>query len=383
MGIASWPLTVSSRRSTCHGCCLLWTKSTPCQSPTGSVSVFTVHERLTSCLIQASPMAYSIQPVVLIRLLVAHHKTGLEQGVDLRPSRSSSVVGRQEGSVALPSSAAQPTRISEEPSLRTVPTRHCERGQTRLNVALVVLDYVRTLIWPVLLLAVLRIFYGPIARILAGANRISIKALGVEGLIEGATQALERSVDATARALGPAPAPRHQTERQGEDRRAAAPTPQERTAAVDEAGRREAIERLLADAANWGWQVAQLGWERQPEITVTWDPDGRPHLGLTSATTRRPAGTRWPPRPWPGRCRSSPARSTSPSTESAPEGVSTTSAPVALGGSRCWTPPSCRRRSARTRVSWLPTWQAAPRLSFVPSRMSRTRRSLAPPLRQR
>ncbi len=176
--------------------------------------------------------------------------------------------------------------------MRTVPTRHCERGQTRLNVALVVLDYVRTLIWPVLLLAVLRIFYGPIARILAGANRISIKALGVEGLIEGATQALERSVDATARALGPAPAPRHQTERQGEDRRAAAPTPQERTAAVDEAGRREAIERLLADAANWGWQVAQLGWERQPEITVTWDPDGRPHLGLTSATTRRPAGTR-------------------------------------------------------------------------------------------
>src|SRR6266496_427525 len=116
MGIASWPLTVSSRRSTCHGFFLLCTNNAPCQSPTGSVSVFTVHERLTSCLIQASPGAYSFQPVVLTCLLVAHHKTGLEQGVDVPPI---TVLQRRRASGRtrdLLSSTAQPTHISEEPS---------------------------------------------------------------------------------------------------------------------------------------------------------------------------------------------------------------------------------------------------------------------------
>src|SRR6266511_5321890 len=81
--MAARPLRVRSRRSTSHGCSWLWTKNAPCQPPAGSVSTSSSHGPPTRSATQLSPGAYSVHPVMLMGLLVAHahHTTGRDRPV--------------------------------------------------------------------------------------------------------------------------------------------------------------------------------------------------------------------------------------------------------------------------------------------------------------
>ncbi|MCA1838003.1 MAG: hypothetical protein LC674_04370 [Actinobacteria bacterium] len=46
----------------------------------------------------------------------------------------------------------------------------------------------------------------------------------------------------------------------------------------DEQKRRSDIEHLLGVAAEWGWQMAHVGFTGPPEPVVEWDGDGYPRI---------------------------------------------------------------------------------------------------------
>jgi hypothetical protein len=42
--------------------------------------------------------------------------------------------------------------------------------------------------------------------------------------------------------------------------------------------RREVVEQLLHSSAQWGWEMAQLGFRTPPDPQVRWTDDGRPEI---------------------------------------------------------------------------------------------------------
>jgi hypothetical protein len=151
-----------------------------------------------------------------------------------------------------------------------------------VKTAQVVLDFVRVLVWPgVVVLALLR-FRRSIGAVMERFNKATVKGpAGTEVTLEAyeaVTRDLQDRIDEPVQALTAPGRPRQTDGWNGiddlEDRRAAASDPDE----ADEAARRRAVERLLTDAATWGWELARLGIEQSPHVRVTWGPDGRPRL---------------------------------------------------------------------------------------------------------
>jgi hypothetical protein len=162
-----------------------------------------------------------------------------------------------------------------------------------VETARLVLDYLRTLIWPGVVVVALVLLRHPLERILDRFSKVSFKAFGVEGSVEAATRIFQRRAASAARTLTAPPpgADQATSDLEAEDRRASAPRRGARTAA-DEAARREAVAELLTEAAIWGWQVAQLGQRQPPVVGVRWELDGQPRLSLETAPAPedRPAG---------------------------------------------------------------------------------------------
>ncbi len=147
-----------------------------------------------------------------------------------------------------------------------------------MDVAHVILDYIRTLVWPATVLAVVLVFREPIAR-LVGEGKTSLKGPGFEVQAEAVTYALSQQLASAAKTLTK---PHRQRRGVNAEERRAAGGSLEDLDPEDEAARRQAIEQLLADSAGWGWQMAVLGWTRPPTPHVIWDRDGRPRLtGVT------------------------------------------------------------------------------------------------------
>ena len=121
-----------------------------------------------------------------------------------------------------------------------------------------------------------------IAALIDRATSVRIKGPGFEGQVEAVTRTLERNIATTARALTSPQSQQGKTDvGQGvEDRRAAthASGHEDGDQGLDETARRKAIEEVLAEGAAWGWQMAQLGWDRLPSPNVSWDHDGLPTL---------------------------------------------------------------------------------------------------------
>lgn len=149
-----------------------------------------------------------------------------------------------------------------------------------MQIAQVVLDYIKTLIWPAMALVVVLVFRRPI-RSLIGEGRTRVKGPGFEIKTEAATFALNSQIAASAQRLTRPSA--QQRPARGEERRAAADTPAGEVDATEEAARRQAVEQLLKEAAAWGWQMARLGWSQPPVPHVTWQEDGRVQLSSPGA----------------------------------------------------------------------------------------------------
>jgi hypothetical protein len=149
-----------------------------------------------------------------------------------------------------------------------------------VQTAQLVLDYVKTLTWPVVILIALLLFKGSIAR-LVGEGKTRIKGPGFEVQAEAATYVLSQGLTASAKTLTKSTRRRRSdSSRSPEDRRAAAGPPDEADDGTDEAARRDALEHVIRQAATWGWQMAQLGADEPPVPQITWDADGEPHVLL-------------------------------------------------------------------------------------------------------
>lgn len=145
-------------------------------------------------------------------------------------------------------------------------------------MARVVLDLVRTVVWPATILIAILLLRQPIGAVVARATRITVKGPGFEGQIQAATRILERNVERSARVLagttpGSEPGEATRAANDGEDRRVAR-GPDGAAAAPDDAARYEAIEQLVAESAAWGWQMARLGSTEPPQPRILWDRTG-------------------------------------------------------------------------------------------------------------
>ncbi len=151
-----------------------------------------------------------------------------------------------------------------------------------MDTSRIVLDFARTLIWPGLLLITILLLRQPIAALIDRATSVRIKGPGFEGQVEAVTRALERNIATTARALTSPQSHQGKADvgQGAEDRRAGAPASghEDGDQGLDETARRKAIEELLAEGAAWGWQMAQLGWDRLPSPDISWDRNGLPTL---------------------------------------------------------------------------------------------------------
>lgn len=47
--------------------------------------------------------------------------------------------------------------------------------------------------------------------------------------------------------------------------------------------RREAIEAVMTNAAQWGWAMAQMGFKNPPSPAIQWSADGQPEIAFGSA----------------------------------------------------------------------------------------------------
>jgi hypothetical protein len=55
-------------------------------------------------------------------------------------------------------------------------------------------------------------------------------------------------------------------------------TPSEAQHVDIEAARREAIERLMTEAAEWGWTLAHMGFKTPPRPQISWSDGGEPTI---------------------------------------------------------------------------------------------------------
>jgi hypothetical protein len=171
------------------------------------------------------------------------------------------------------------------------------------------LDYLRTLVWPVVVVVVLFWLRGPIREKLHDLLEFSAAGASAKfARAKAADEALAVDIGAAAKALvlegdpnQPAP------EIHVDDHAEGAATQPLETRSVrngtsdasevvksgdleDEAYRRVAIEKIIRESAGWGWDMAQIGFKTRPNPIIKWHRDGTPHIisgeGITDAPSK-------------------------------------------------------------------------------------------------
>lgn len=207
-----------------------------------------------------------------------------------------------------------------------------------MDLARIVLDYLRVLVWPLLILAGLLVLRVPLRSKLADVLRLRLPGAEVE--FAHAIRRLEENVADSAAYLATPPAPTptppspwrtplhspgasgdrlddedaqhdmpaypdYREQGYGGQAGAAAPSgatapsgpPSERGLpdpvpmdpwqpglTTEEALRRSAVEAVMRDAAGWGYELARMGYRERPVPVVEWSPDGRPHVTYDPGT---------------------------------------------------------------------------------------------------
>lgn len=155
-------------------------------------------------------------------------------------------------------------------------------GPARQDGSVSVLEFITSIKWPVtvLLLAgvvLLALRRSPDTRrsMAAWLNRRNIRLHFAGQEIEATIDQIQGSMDVAAENDSALAASVVRSELQPAEGAAAEPSP-----AAVEFARRAAIENVLRNAANLGWQWARSGKNQPPLVEVSWNADGQPTLAF-------------------------------------------------------------------------------------------------------
>lgn len=184
------------------------------------------------------------------------------------------------------------------------------------------LDYLRTLVWPAVVIAVLWWLREPLRSKLADLLKVSVAGASAEfyreqQVNEELTEGIQEPVQVLDGGELIARMPREPKETQPERAPSAAtavePTvrierksgadsaigvesgqpaevqEQRRATVDDERARRAAIEKIIRDSAGWGWDMARLGqFKSKPVPVIEWGDDGQPRIVRGEGQRARP-----------------------------------------------------------------------------------------------
>jgi hypothetical protein len=127
-----------------------------------------------------------------------------------------------------------------------------------VDVAQLVLDYLRALVWPALGVVALLLLREPLRTFIREMQRFRLSAGGAEMEASRRVEAMEEAAQNLA-------------------------APPSRNPAIEqEDRRRKEIEDLINQSVRLGWELRTAGARRVPAIGITWRPDdGKPQVTLT------------------------------------------------------------------------------------------------------
>ncbi|GGW15073.1 hypothetical protein GCM10018980_40530 [Streptomyces capoamus] len=159
-----------------------------------------------------------------------------------------------------------------------------------------VLEFISSLKWPVVVLvigltAMVQLRRSPVARssIIAwfkGRNfRMRVAGQEFETTIPSPLDMVDNMTTAAsgdAQLAARSPRERGTPAEDNEPRGGTAPVETELTGL-----RRSAVEAVMRDAAQWGWQMAQMGFHSPPDPEVQWTEDGTPQIMFGAGSSGR------------------------------------------------------------------------------------------------